>query len=248
MSSKKVVGLLAYPHHHQTVGCVPSSSTAALVHTGTQTVACPETPRGASLQPLKKSQIQSAASSRSADWFCNWCQVLAKNLPWNLPPVISRTNLEVFSMDPKVFAFHWWHFCECIIHAFCSEDSPWNWDLLWKRSVSKEQQITRSFETKKEDFHSLMVHTHKAPFYNPYDLVHLPCHHSSRHSHYFAGISSSHGPTSKKNLRRDRRIETKHPELWNSKNTRRKKGKIIAGLKMFVVVLTFLSDLLFQEW
>ena len=56
------------------------------------------------------------------------------------------------------------------------EDSPWNWDLLWKRSVSKEQQITSSFETKKEDFHSLMVHTHKAPFYNPYDLVHLPSH------------------------------------------------------------------------
>ena len=60
------------------------------------------------------------------------------------------------------------------LHALKPEDSPWNWDLLWKRSVSKEQQITRSFETKKEDFHSLMVHTHKAPFYNPYDLVHLP--------------------------------------------------------------------------
>ncbi len=59
---------------------------------------------------------------------------------------------------------------------FVSEDSPWNWDLLWKRSVSKEQQITRSFETKKEDFHSLMVHTHKAPFYNPYDLVLPPIH------------------------------------------------------------------------
>jgi len=94
-----------------------------------------------------------------------------------------------------------------------TEDSPWNWDLLWKRSVSKEQQITRSFETKKEDFHSLMVHTHKAPFYNPYDLVHLPCHHSNHDSHYFEGISGSHGPTSKKNLRRNRRIETKHPEL-----------------------------------
>jgi hypothetical protein len=65
------------------------------------------------------------------------------------------------------------------VHSFqkinaMAEDSPWNWDLLWKRSVSKEQQITRSFETKKEDFHSLMVHTHKAPFYNPFDLVHHP--------------------------------------------------------------------------
>jgi hypothetical protein len=82
-------------------------------------------------------------------------------------------------MDPKVCSLLEHAFFECIFSKFkmfVSEDSPWNWDLLWKRSVSKEQQITRSFETKKEDFHSLMVHTHKAPFYNPYDLVHPPLH------------------------------------------------------------------------
>jgi hypothetical protein len=95
-----------------------------------------------------------------------------------------------------------------------TEDSPWNWDLLWKRSVSKEQQITRSFETKKEDFHSLMVHTHKAPFYNPYDLVHLPAHSSLTSLTLFEGIGSSHDSTSAKNLRRNWRNQAKSFNPW----------------------------------
>ena len=77
-------------------------------------------------------------------------------------------------MGQKVLHFNNVMVCQHAINECRSEDSPWNWDLLWKMSVNKEQKITRSFETKKEDFHSLMVHTHKAPFYNPYDLVHLP--------------------------------------------------------------------------
>ena len=92
-----------------------------------------------------------------------------------------------------------------------------------------------------------MVHTHKAPFYNPYDLVHLPCHHSNHDSHYFEGISGSHGPTSKKNLRRNRRIETKHPELWHSKNARRKKGKRIVDWNRLLIFWPFFQTYFFKS-
>ena len=55
------------------------------LHRKTQNGCHAQKHRGASLQPLKKTQIQGESDylepSRSADWFCNWCRVLAKNLP-----------------------------------------------------------------------------------------------------------------------------------------------------------------------
>jgi hypothetical protein len=154
-------------------------------------------------------------------------------------------------MDPKVLP-HAHVPCECIflsIELICPEDSPWNWDLLWKRSVSKEQQITRSFETKKEDFHSLMVHTHKAPFYNPYDLVQLPLHSSQLLLKLLQASAAAMVPLQRRTFEETggARLNLSTPNYGIPKTPEGKRVTTMLLVAMFGLLSNFCSDLFFQE-